>query len=326
MRGLVVGWALSSVVAIGLLAAPGARAQTTVQVSQGGRAAAGASVSALINGIKQPVGTTDASGRITIADGALAIGAGTAVDVYAKTCTDGQVEVILVPQGEKGQCAGEGAEVGEDCGCRKAGAFVWGQTGPVAVNVPAAGSALASGWNTNLRAKVNFSRFLDLENVAGDQKGITTNSVDDSGIGYSVGLSQQLALTPVYLGVGYDYSKATYDQTYGNGQAFSGEMKVHSFDTSLGYRINWGWRTHVELFGGFAVVYNTLDILPADGSPGFNRTQTGLRGLGGIEFGFHPAREWGILVGGNYRSGGSNDADNRLDFGVGVCYTLGGGR
>lgn len=126
-----VGIALASVALIG--ATRESQAQP-ITVTNNGQPMAGAQVSAMINGIKNPLGTTDSTGQVTIDMNALNITKGTEVTVWIKTCDDGTVQVIMVPVGEDGECAQEGQQAGEDCGCRRAGTVIWGD-GPITVDV-----------------------------------------------------------------------------------------------------------------------------------------------------------------------------------------------
>ena len=116
-----VGIALASIALIGV--ARDLEAQP-ITVTNNGQPLAGAQVSAMINGIKSPLGTTSAAGQVTIDMNALNITKGTEVTVWIKTCEDGTVQVIMVPAGEEGECAEEGQQAGEDCGCRRAGVIV----------------------------------------------------------------------------------------------------------------------------------------------------------------------------------------------------------
>lgn len=159
-------------------------------VTNNGQPMAGAQVSAMINGIKSPLGTTNASGQVTIDMNALNITKGTEVTVWIKTCEDGTTQVILVPAGEEGECVQEGAQAGEDCGCRRAGVIIWGD-GPVTIDVGSGtaaqttmggGATRLSYWNIGLG--LDIRQMLNLEDVLQEVPG----GSDASATGWAPGV------------------------------------------------------------------------------------------------------------------------------------------
>jgi hypothetical protein len=209
LRG-VVGVVLAVVALTG--AARESRGQP-ITVTNNGQALAGAQVSAMINGIKQPLGTTNVDGQVTIDTSALNITKGTQVTVWIKTCEDGQVQVILVPTGEQGECADEGDQAGERCGCRRAGVIFWGG-GPVTVDVgtgtaiqvtAGAGSALSG---LSVGAALDLRWMTNLEDVVGMVPGGTGASATSWAPGFELLLDWWLF---GWLALGVDGSYSTMD-------------------------------------------------------------------------------------------------------------------
>ena len=93
-----------------LVVAGEAGAQTAVDISvlDRGKPVGNVNISAILDEGKVVVGTSNATGQVTLDMNALNITKGTEVTVWIKTCEDGRVEVILVPAGKEGECVEEG--------------------------------------------------------------------------------------------------------------------------------------------------------------------------------------------------------------------------
>lgn len=196
-RVLSVGAALAVLACIGTTALATAQPTIDMNIVNNGKPAADVTVSAIINGGKQVVATTGSSGRITLDTSLLNIGKGTEVAVWIKTCEDGEVEVILVPEGEEGGCVEQGAEVGEGCGCRRAGIILWGE-GPVTIDV---GTGTVSQVTTgpssavsglSLGASFDLRQMFNLEDVVGLVPGGSDASATSWAPGFGLNLEYKL--------------------------------------------------------------------------------------------------------------------------------------
>ena len=114
-----------------MLAAPtGLRAQDFgLELVDAGKPVPNAEVLLLVNAAKVPLGTTDASGHLTVAMNRADIPRGTPVDVYEIEC-DGEVVVVIVGPGEREQLEEEcerRRRENPNCTCRRIGGFLWGE-------------------------------------------------------------------------------------------------------------------------------------------------------------------------------------------------------
>ncbi|MDX1624449.1 MAG: hypothetical protein R3199_10775 [Gemmatimonadota bacterium] len=134
LRSFVAG-----IAAVLFLAAPAAGQEFVMEVLDDGKPVEDVTVR---DGDGDPVGTTDAGGRVAFDMSVLDLGKGDRVEVWLRRCTEeGTVEIVLIPQkslaeGETGReaCMDEDAGAGEDCECEEKGFFVVGD-GPVIVDI-----------------------------------------------------------------------------------------------------------------------------------------------------------------------------------------------
>jgi hypothetical protein len=100
-----------ALVAVVLSVASQAAAQTAVDISilDRGKPVANADISSILDAGKTVVGTTGSTGAVTVTSTASGFSDGDRVEVWVRRCEDGEVEVILAPEGSDDPCADEEA-------------------------------------------------------------------------------------------------------------------------------------------------------------------------------------------------------------------------
>lgn len=170
--------------AAGLALAGEVRAQPDmeIEVADRGTSLSGIQISQFVDGIKSRKGATDASGRATIPDDQFDFADGETVSVWVRRCADGEVEIVLVAAGEDDPCVEDDAAAGEDCGCERIGAFVWG-SGPVRIDIGTGTVTQGAGQsrtgrpgNLTLGFGFDIRQMLNLEDVVGEAAGVTDHS------------------------------------------------------------------------------------------------------------------------------------------------------
>jgi hypothetical protein len=313
-----VGIAIASIVLVGATRELQAQPFTVTD-------AAGVSVSAMINGIKQPLGTTvDAAGQVTIDTSALNIPKGTEVTVWIKTCEDGTVQVILVPAGEEGECAEEGQQAGEDCGCRRAGVIIWGN-GPVTIDVgtgratqTGSGSGLASS-RLILGVGLDYRQMLNLEDVLKEVPG----GMDASATGWAPGLellAEWQWRRTLAIGLDAGYSRMETELRFPQGLQ-TGEMDYYEIGLNAKLGIPTTGRVWPYATVALHRTWNKADF-EIGGLSDHRVHKTRRDGIGaGLDY--YPRPAWGLRLEGLYSSTfEDNDADEHLRWKLALIFGL----
>jgi hypothetical protein len=317
-----VGIAIASIVLVGATRELQAQPITATD-------AAGASFSAMINGIKQPLATTiDAAGQVTIDTSALNIPKGTEVTVWIKTCEDGTVQVILVPAGEEGECAEEGQQAGEDCGCRRAGVIIWGN-GPVTIDVgrgTATQTRTQTGTTNGLAqnrlifgAGLDILQMTNLENVLEQVPG----GSDASATGWAPGL-QLLAEWQLrrILAIGIDagFSRMETELRFPQGVQ-TGDLDYYEVGVSAKLGIPTTGRVWPYATVALHRTWNKADF-EIDGLSEHRVHKTRRDGIGaGLDY--YPRSNWGFRFEGLYSSTfEDDDADEHIRWKLALLFGL----
>ena len=322
-----VGIALAAIALIGVARELGAQPFT---VTNNGQPLAGAEVSAMINGIKRPLGTTNAAGQVTIDMNALNITKGTEVTVWIKTCEDGTVQIIMVPPGEEGECTQEGAQEGEGCGCRRAGVIVWGD-GPVTIDVGAgrvtqvrSGEGPADGEDHSfadlqIGAMFDYSSFYQLEDTVCGRPGVVSCDTDNGAPGIGGYLDYRFGRSNFGLSLEAHYAKLDAESTTEDGARTSFDVNSWQFQGAGVYNVPLSPRAGWYIRSGYAVMYNEGDA--ESDSESESRSETGSRWLLGSGFHWPIGERWCARTGADWTTGfDSDDADTnvRWSFAVGL--------
>lgn len=178
-----------------ILAAPARlRAQDfDLELVDAGKPVPNAEVLLLANAADIPLGTTDASGHLTVANRA-DIPRGTPVDVYEIECDGETVVVIVFPEDVallEEECERRRRE-NPNCTCRRIGGFLWGDdvtidvgTGTVSQTTAGTSSALSG---LSLGATFDLRQMLNLEDVVGLVPGGSDESATSWAPGFGLNL------------------------------------------------------------------------------------------------------------------------------------------
>lgn len=324
-----VGITIATIVLVGAARESSAQPFT---VTDNGQPVAGAQISAMINGIKTPLGTTNASGQITIDANDLNITKGTTVTVWIKTCEDGTVQVIMVPAGEEGECTEEGAQAGEDCGCRRAGVIVWGD-GPVTIDVGTntlrqirTEEAVTDGEDHSfadlqIGAMFDYSWFYQLEDTVCGRPGVVSCDTDNGVPGVGGYLDYQFGRTNFGVSLEAHYAKLDAESTTEDGIRTTFDVNSWQFQSALVYNVplrpRFGW----YIRSGYALMYNEGDA--SSDAETENRSETGSRWLAGTGFHWPIGQNWCARTGFDLTTGfDSEDADTNGRWSLAVGYRM----
>lgn len=324
-----VGIALASLALIGV--AREMQAQP-ITVTNSGQPMSGAQVSAMINGIKSPLGTTNAAGQVTIDMNALNITKGTEVVVWIKTCEDGTVQIIMVPPGEEGECTEEGAQEGEDCGCRRAGVIIWGD-GPVTIDVGTGratqirtGETVTDGRDHSfadlqIGAMFDYSSFYQLEETVCGRPGVVSCDTDNGVPGFGGYLDYRFGRSNFGLSLEAHYAKLDAESTTEDGGRTTFDVNSWQFQSALVYNVPLSPRAGWYIRSGYAVMYNEGDA-SSDGESE-SRSETGSRWLAGSGFHWPIGEKWCARTGVDWTTGfDSDDADTNARWSLAVGYRM----
>lgn len=315
--------------------------QTVLTVLNNGKAPdSPVQVSGIDNGGKQPLTQTGADGTASFDPSFLDVAEGTPVIVYVRTCEDGHVEVILVPEGEEDgdPCAGEDTEEGARCDCEEVGVFAWGDgnvvidvgTGTVSsgggglLGVPPGAPGVTFGFKAD---GVHWTEFDDA--VCG-QSNLVGCEVDEYSLLLLPFAEVRLGPLPVSLGVAGSYSEVDFRQEFDRSSdprlpgRVDGKMDVWSVEGygRLGWWVN-SWLNPYVL-AGTAWILNSAEFRPTvpDGSVMEERDSDGFRFRAGGGLDALVLGSLGLRFNVDYLSGGSDDADSQIRFGGGFLVPL----
>lgn len=326
LRAWVTGLAVSL-----LVAAPAAGQESFVlELLDDGKPVANVTVR---DGTGRTVGSTDAGGTVAFDMSLLDFGKGERVEVWVKECEDGRVEVILVPAGSDDPCVDEDAEAGERCGCRRIGAFPWGNdvtidigTGSITSTPPTPPGGATPPVEVDGKdlfafgATVGFNYWPDFEDIAGDAPGAT--NVDGTTVSPSFGAFFEGGIpgTGLRVGIAGRYSKLDIESTFGS-RTQTGELDYYA----LGPYLRWEFgddtsRTAPYLTGGFFHAWNKGDFVGED-EPLHHRVHRNWRanaGGGVVHWATPRFGLWGEAL--YSPPAGGDDAEHHLGIQVGVSF------
>lgn len=298
-------------------------------------------VSAIQNGEKVELATTNSAGEAAIDFNLLNLGKSTPVDVIVINC-DGETQVILLPPGEVSEECEKAAE-NPDCECARIGTILWGDTRTATIRIDQGGITLetgevvgaaptAGGSGIRIGAGATWTTFGQLEDTGCSQTGITGCEVDDS----SVGPYLTFEYTPnwgIPLGLGLrgDYKKVSVSQTFsGAGLPTSShtDLDVLSAAAYLYLELALGGRTSLRPELGILNAWNsgTTTSEYASGPVSESRSESGIRGMVGLALQYDFSHTWDGRVGVRYINGDSDDADQQSEISLGAGFKVGGGR
>src|SRR5687768_570185 len=299
-----------------------AHAQDVISILDRGKPVPDVNVSAILDGGKVVVGTSNA----TIDMNAVNITKGTEVTVWIKTCEDGRVEVILVPAGEEGECTEEGAEAGEDCGCRRAGMIIWGD-GPVTIDVgtgtvthtaAGGGATPSSYWNIGLA--FDLRQMLNLEDVLGEVPGGSDESATSWAPGVQI-LSEYNYRRIFAVGVDAGFSRMETELRFPQGLQ-TGDLDYYEVGVNAKIGVPTTGRVWPYATVALHRTWNKGDFA-IDGLSDHRVHKTRRDGVGaGLDY--YPRPNWGLRLEGLYSSTfEDNDADEHIRWKFGFLYRPG---
>lgn len=315
-----------------LVVAGEAGAQTAVDISvlDRGKPVGNVNVSAILDEGKVVVGTSNATGQVTLDMNALNITKGTEVSVWIKTCEDGTVEVILVPAGKEGECAEEGQQAGEDCGCRKAGVIIWGD-GPVTIDigtgtVTQAGTAMASGEDHSLAdlqigAMFDYSWYYQLEDTVCGRPGVVSCEADNGVPGIGAYLDYRFGRSNFGLSFEAHYASLDAESTTEDDVRTTFDVNSWQFQLAPVYNIPLRPRFGLYIRSGYALMYNDGDV--SSGGQSESRSETGSRFLAGTGFHWPIGENWCARTGFDWTTGfEEEDGDTNARFSFALGYRM----
>jgi hypothetical protein len=324
-----------ALVAVVLSVASQAAAQTAVDISilDRGKPVANADISSILDAGKTVVGTTGSTGAVTVTSTASGFSDGDRVEVWVRRCEDGEVEVILAPEGSDDPCADEEAEAGEECGCDKIGCFIWGD-GPVTIDIGtgtvtqggAGGAAMApredhSFADLQIGAMFDYSSFYQLEDTVCGRPGVVSCDTDNGVPGIGGYLDYRFGRSNFGLSLEAHYAKLDAESTTEDGAVTSFDVNSWQFQTALVYNVplkpRFGW----YIRSGYALMYNEGDA--SSDAETESRSETGSRWLAGTGFHWPIGENWCARSGFDLTTGfDSDDADTNARWSFALGYRM----
>jgi len=322
----MVGLALAALVA----AAGEARAQIDLSVLDRGKPVPQVDISAILDEGKVVVGTTSATGQVSIPENTFQDGE--RVEVWVRRCEDGEVEIILVREGDDDPCTDEEAQAGEDCGCDKLGLIIWGD-GPVTIDVgtgtvtqtPAGEAAPPredhSFADLQIGAMFDYSSFYQLEDTVCGRPGVVDCDTDNGVPGIGGYLDYRFGSSNFGLSLEAHYAKLDAESTTEDGGVTSFDVNSWQFQGAGVYNVPLSPRAGWYIRSGYAVMYNEGDA--AADSQSESRSETGSRWLLGSGFHWPIGEKWCARTGVDWTTGfDSDDADTNARWSLAVGYRM----
>lgn len=313
----MVGLALATVVVAGE-----ARAQIDLSVLDRGKPVEQMSISAILDQGKVVVGTTSATGEVTIP--ATTFQDGERVYVWVKRCEDGEVEIILARDGEDDPCVDEEAQAGEDCGCNEIGFFLWGG-GPVTIDI---GTGTVSQARTGSGASsfalgVGFDllQMLELQDVVEE---VDTGATDHDATSWAPGFqifAEWLYRRILAIGIEGGYSRMDTEIRFPQGLQ-TGELDFYRLGVNAKVGPSTKGRFWPYATVGWSRGWNKGDF-ELDGLSDHRVHKTSLVGLGaGFDYDVGPS--WAVRFEGLYSSTFEDpDADEHIRWKGALLWRVG---
>jgi hypothetical protein len=322
----MVGLALAAIVA----AAGEARAQIDLSVLDRGKPAPQVDISAILDEGKVVVGTTSATGQVTIPQ--TTFQDGERVHVWVKRCEDGEVEIILSRSADDDPCVDEDAQAGEECGCDEIGFFLWGR-GPVTIDVgtgsvtqaPAGEAAPSredhSFADLQIGAMFDWNSFYQLEDTVCGRPGVVSCDTDNGVPGIGGYLDYRFGRSNFGMSLEAHYAKLDAESEGEDGDRTSFDVNSWQFQSALVYNVplrpRFGW----YIRSGYALMYNEGDA--ESDSESESRSETGSRWLLGSGFHWPIGERWCARTGLDWTTGfDSDDADTNARWSFAFGYRM----
>ena len=308
-----------------------ARAQD-LEILDNGKPVADVAVTAILDdGKPVDAGITSPSGRVSVDMDILDFGKGETVEVWIRDCQDGKVEIVLTREGSDDPCVEQGAQAGERCGCRRIGAFLWGD-GPVTIDIGTGtvtqgepgGAAPGlqddhSFADLQIGAMFDYSSFYQLEDTVCGRPGVVSCDTDNGVPGLGGYLDYRFGRSNFGLSLEAHYAKLDAESTTEQGGRTSFDVNSWQFQGAGVYNVPLSPRAGWYIRSGYAVMYNEGDA--ESDSESESRSETGSRWLLGSGFHWPIGERWCARTGADWTTGfDSDDADTnvRWSFAVGL--------
>ena len=282
------------------------------------------SAALVVDGRRQPVGISDASGRFTLDMGSLNRGKGKRHEVKVDR-TGEDPQLVLVALGEEDPAC-EAAARTEVPDCLTVGGFAWGEAATLSVNLGAATSAiLTESWTRPYRIGINYNQisFNQLDDVACDQaliSGLTSCDGDESGV--AVGLTIERRISPA-LWLGFEASRSSYSvgQDYGDMGSARHEVDVMMLNLYGRFNVPLSGPIQPWLSGGMSWFNNSSEVL-VDDELIDERSESGPRLTLGLGLDALIGDRFSLRGSAGVQTGGSDDADAHYRYGVGMGFNF----
>lgn len=307
MRKLSLTAAVVMAMAFG--AQPAIAQQLSMSILNSGKAPeAPVPVKVVEDGQETVVATTDSNGNAGVDMSAFPPGTEVCVIIV-----DG--EVHLVPKAE-----------GEDCDDDAIGIIPWGGTNNVNVDVGTGAFStgqMAYGTSQNpwrIGVGADWAKFVNLEDTGCFD---TQNcDPDDSGIGFKTYLEYDFHKN-WHLGAEASYRNFTVNEDFGVSDVSEVDVDVLGLGLYGGYHTPVG-NNRLSIDFGLLMLDNDADIRSFIGGQTFteNRSESGLRLRGGINYDVGLSDDWSMRLGAGYVAGDENDADTNVYGGVALSVSF----
>lgn len=298
-------------------------------------------VSAIQDGEKIELATTNSAGTASIDFDLLNLGKSTPVDVVVINC-EGETEVILLPPGQVSEEC-DRARDDPDCDCARIGTIYWGETSSATIRIDQGGVTLetgegaasqptAGGPGIRIGGGGTWSTFPQLEDTGCSQTGITGCEVDDSSIGPYVSVEWTPNWSvPVGIGFRGDYKSVSVSQSFtGAGLPATSvtDLDIWSFGAYLFFDLLFGSRTLLRPELGLLNAWNSATITSEypGGPVSEDRSESGIRATIGLSIQHQISSHFDIRAGYRFTNGDTDDADQSHEVSAGVGFSTGGGR
>lgn len=324
----LVGMAIAT-----LVVAAESRAQTTLEILNGGKPMEQVDISAILDEGKVVIGTTSATGQVTIPATTTAFREGERVYVYVKRCVDGEVEIILSRSATDDPCVEDDAQAGEDCDCDDPiGFFLWGDDsvtidvgtntvgppGTEAISEPRADHSFA---DTQIGVLLGYSSFYRLEDTVCGRPGVVSCETDSGVPSFGGYLDYRFGSSDFGMSLEAHYAKLDAESTTEGGGRTTFDVNSWQFQAAGVYNVPLSPRAGWYVRSGYALMYNEGDAT-SDGESE-SRSETGSRLLLGSGFHWPIGENWCARTGVDWTTGfDSNDADTNVRGSFAIGYRM----
>ena len=305
-----------------------------LEILDNGKQVADVTVTAILDDGKAVVGTTGATGQVSISSSATDFREGERIYVYVKRCVDGEVEIILSRNGDDDPCVADDAQVEEGCDCDDdpIGWFLWGG-GPVTIDVGTnevnqvrTGETVADGRDHSfadlqIGAMFDWSSFYQLEDTVCGRPGVVSCDTDNGVPGVGGYLDYRFGRSNFGVSLEAHYAKLDAESTTEDGARTTFDVNSWQFQSAVVYNVpvrpRFGW----YIRSGYALMYNEGDA--SSDAESESRSETGSRWLAGTGFHWPIGQNWCARTGFDLTTGfDSDDADTNARWSFAVGYRM----